>query len=48
MLILLGLILLTAGAYVGLRGYERNLSRKTGPWISAILGTEAVQGRKLR
>jgi glycerol uptake facilitator-like aquaporin len=48
MLMMLGIILLAGGAYVGLRGYERNLARKTGPWISTVLGTEPAPDRKLR
>lgn len=46
MLVLLGITLLAGGAYVALRGYERNLSRKSGPWISTIVGSEVRQDRK--
>jgi hypothetical protein len=48
MLIMLGITLLAGGAYVGLRGYERKLAQKAGPWISTMPGPEPTPDRKPR
>lgn len=48
MLIMLFMTLLAFGGYVCVHQYERRLTRKAGPWIATILGSDDANKRKSR